>query len=250
MQRPILLLMTMLAAFLATAQKTPQDSAFSCWLIHAGYSFEIPGGDLADRFGTNSAVGMGIGYKTNKNWLCSMNAQYLFSDNVKENDIFRNIETSEAYIIDAGGTFAEVYLYERGWNFSAQFGKIFSFTGVNANSGIMVKGGVNFLQHKIRIENPGNNTPQIKGDYKRGYDRLTNGFGFSQFIGYQFLGRSKIYNFYGGFEITETWTKSAREYQFDIMGKDDLKRLDILYSFKVGWLIPFKKRSAQTFYYY
>jgi len=245
----LLLFAVVLYGNLQAQQKLP-DSAFSCGIFHASYSYEIPGGDLADRFGPNSAVGGGFGYKTSKNWLYTINAHYLFSDNVNEDDIFRNIETSEAYLIDEGGTFAEIYLYERGWNMSVQFGKIFPIKGSNLNSGITVKGGVNFLRHKIRIENPGNNAPQVQGDYRLGYDRLTHGFGFSQFIGYTLMGRSKIYNFYGGFEITEAWTQAARDYQFDLMGKDNLKRLDLIYAVKVGWILPFKKRTTQMFYYY
>lgn len=250
MKRYLLLLLFLTAAGLLRAQLPQLDSAYSCGLIHASYSYELPGGDLGTRFGPNSAIGTGIGYKTTGNWLYGLNVHYFFSDNVKEDDIFRNIETPEAYIIDEGGTFAEIYLYERGWNLSAQAGKIFPLPGSNRNSGITVKCGVNFLQHKIRIENPGNNAPQVQGDYKRGYDRLTRGWGFSQFLGYTLLGRSRIYNFYGGIELTEAWTQSARSYQFDLMGKDETKRLDMLYAVKIGWVIPFKKKSSQVFYYF
>ncbi len=250
MKKTLLLVLAAFATHVLNAQNPAQDSAYSCGIIHGSYSYELPGGDLGNRFGANSAIGTGIGYKTTGNWLYGFNVHYFFSDNVKEDNIFRNIETPEAYVIDEGGTFAEIYLYERGWNLSAQIGKIFPLPGGNRNSGITVKAGVNFLQHKIRIENPGNNAPQVQGDYRRGYDRLTRGYGFSQFLGYTLLGRSKIYNFYGGFELTEAWTQGVRSYQFDLMGKEETRRLDMLYAIKIGWVIPFKKKSSQVFYYF
>jgi hypothetical protein len=241
-----LLFMTMLAS----AQKPRSDSAFSSGLLFANYSYQFPGADLAKRFGANSSVGFGSAFKSSKNWIFGGEINYLFGSKVKEDSIFRNLETSEGFMIDEGGTYAEVYLSERGWNLSAKIGKIITFGTSDKNSGLLLSGGINFLQHKIRIENPGKTAPQVQGDYARGYDRLTNGWGLSESVGYIFFSQRKIYNFYGGLEFTQVWTHSQRAYDFDMRAKDSKTRLDLLFGIKVGWVVPFNKRSSQVFYYY
>ena len=244
------LLLAVFTVFMAVAQKPPVDSAFSSGLLFTNYSYQFPGGDLADRFGPNSSIGIGSSYKSSKNWVFGGEVNYLFGSKVREDSIFRHMETSEGYMIDEGGTYAEVYLYERGWNLGAKVGKIIPLSPSDKNSGLMIAGGINFLQHKIRIENPGKTAPQIQGDYSRGYDRLTNGWGASEYIGYIFFSKRKIYNFYGGIELTQAWTRSQRAYDFDLRAKDTKTRLDLLFGLKVGWVLPYYKRSAQVFYYY
>ncbi|MCX6273102.1 MAG: hypothetical protein NTU44_18175 [Bacteroidetes bacterium] len=226
------------------------DSAFSAGLFFANYSFQFPGGDLVNRFGPNSDIGGGFLYKTSKNWLVGFQGSYLFGNDVKEDNIFRNISTTEGYLIDQVGTFAEVYLYERGFHLSANLGKVIPLGRPNPNSGLMLMAGAGYLQHKIRIENPNNGAAQVKGDYKKGYDRLTGGFCANQFVGYMFFSNSKIFNFYGGLEFKEAWTKSLREYDFDNRSRDTRQRLDLLWGFKIGWVLPFYRKTGTVFYYY
>jgi hypothetical protein len=44
--------------------------------------------------------------------------------------------------------------------------------------------------HRLKIETNEQVVPQIELDYKKGYDRLTMGVNFHQFIGYSFLANS------------------------------------------------------------
>ncbi len=246
----LLFIVPLLFSFSAFSQKTRTDSAFSSGLFFTNYTYQFPAGDMAKRFGPNSSIGGGASYKTSKNWILGGEINYIFGGNVREDSLFRKMETSEGYMIDEGGTYAEVYLYERGWNLSAKVGKIIPIGGTDPNSGLLLSGGINFLQHKIRIENPGKTSPQVQGDYAKGYDRLTNGWGASQFIGYIFFSSRKVYNFYGGIEIVEAWTKSQRAFDFDLGAKDTKARFDALIGIKVGWVLPFYKRSSQVYYYY
>ena len=103
------------------------------------------------------------------------------------------------------------------------------------------------LQHKIRIEGA---APQLMGEYKKGYDRLSNGLALGEFIGYVHLGKNHFINFFAGFEIIEAFTKNRRSFNIDTIEKDDTKRLDILSGFKFGWIIPLYRRNADEFYYY
>jgi hypothetical protein len=231
-------------------QKNIRDSLISTSLLSCSYAYQYPGGDLDKRFYSNNAIGGSYLFKTKHNWLVGVNGFFMFRDKIKETGLFQSISTSNGYIIDGNGIYAEVRLYERGFYGGAQLGKIFPVLGPNKNSGILLMAGTGLLQHKIRIENPDNTAPQIKGDYKKGYDRLTNGLAVNEFIGYMYLGNSRLVSFYAGFEFTQAWTQNRRSYNFDLMGPDNTKRMDLLSSFKIGWVIPLYKRAPEKYYYF
>lgn len=232
------------------SQVSISDSVIGTSLIQATYSYQLPAADLSKRFLPDNAIGAGYLYKTKKNWLFGADGFFMFRDTIKETGILDSITTSDGNIIDGNGIFAEVQLYERGFHMSMKAGKLFPVWGPNPNSGLVVLGGIGLLQHKIRIENRDNTAPQIGEEYRKGYDRLTNGLALSQFFGYMYLGNSRLVSFYAGIELVEAWTQNRRSYNFDLMGPDNTKRFDMLYTIKVGWIIPLYKRSPDAFYYY
>jgi hypothetical protein len=144
---------------------------------------------------------------------------------------------------------AKVLILERGSITTVNVGKILSLKNSNPNSGIMIKGGVGLMQHKIRLETQEDLVTQLEGEYIKGYDRLTNGIVFSQFLGYFHMSDNKLSNFYAGFEFYEGFTRGRRELNFDTQVKDNAPRTDILYGFKVGWVIHMYKRTGREFYY-
>lgn len=232
------------------SQVNIKDSVISTSLFQATYSFQFPGGDLSKRFVNNNAVGLGYLYKSKKNWILGADGFFMFRDSIKDISSLDSIINSDGNIIDGNGTFAEVHLYERGFHMGFKAGKLFPVWGPNRNSGIFILGGMGLLQHKIRIENRDNAAPQISGEYKKGYDCLTNGLALSQFIGYMYLGNTKLVSFYAGIEIVEAFTQNRRSYNFDIMGPDNTRRMDMLYSIKVGWIVPLYKRVPDPYYFY
>jgi hypothetical protein len=232
------------------AQKKQVDSTFACTFIQIHYGLTWPGGDLAERFGVNSNVGLSLSRKTSNNWIWGAGFDYIFGSQVREDNILDNISTSDGNIIDADGLYAEIYLYERGYQVSGKFGKIIPLDKLHLNSGLMLTAGAGYLTHRIRIENPGNLAPQVYGDYKKGYDRLSGGFSLNQYIGYVYFGQNKLANFFAGFEFTEAFTQELREYNFDTQAPGQEKRFDLLYGIRLGWIIPFQKKSGQVNYYY
>jgi hypothetical protein len=113
----------------------------------------------------------------------------------------------------------------------------------------MLNIGGGMLQHKILIDNEDRNVPSISGDYKKGYDRLSNGFALREFIGYQFLSNYRLINFYAGVEFIQAWTKCRRIVNFDTMQRDLTKRHDLLIGIRVGWLLPIYNRMPDEYYY-
>ena len=234
------------------AQSDVNDTSLSIPMFYISYGFHFPGGDLVDRFGNNSSIGGGFQWKSPQNWILGGDFNFMFGNSVKDNDsLLINLKTHNGYIISMSGLFAEYSVFERGFYFSAKGGKLFPALSPNPNSGIYVMGSLGYLQHKIRIEVLNNDVPQLDGDYKKGYDRLTGGIILSEFVGYMHLSNNRLYNFFGGIELSQAFTKPLREVNFDTRKPDPVnQRLDLLFGFKIGWVIPIFTRQPEKFYYY
>ncbi|MCD4730829.1 MAG: hypothetical protein K8R74_09535 [Bacteroidales bacterium] len=236
----------------AYSQASVSDSVLSIPMFYVTYAYQFPGGDLVERFGNNSSIGGGFQWKTNKNWIVGGEFLFMFGNNVKIADqIMFNLKTSDGDIISMSGNFTNYAIFERGYYISGRIGKLFPVLSPNQNSGIVVIGGLGYLQHKIRIEVEKNTAPQLKDDYKKGYDRLAGGFAISQFVGYMHIGESRLLNFFGGVEIYEAFTKAKRDVNFDTRKPDKItNRFDLFVGLKVGWMIPIFKRMPKKYYYY
>ena len=226
-----------------------EDKAFAT-LITANYSFQFSGNDLSERYGNNSTVGTSVLFKTKNNWLLGCDFNYMFGNDVKlYEQILNHLLTSDGNIISKEGIYGDVRMFERGFQTSFKLGKIFPVFNSSPSSGIMLIGGIGLLQHSIRIETDNNAIPQLMGDYARGYDRLSSGLQINEFVGYIHLSDKRLTNFFAGFEFTQGWTSSLRDYNFDTMSKDNNMNFDTLWGFKIGWILPIYKRSPEKFYY-
>lgn len=218
----------------------------------AYYAFEIPAGDLATRFGNNHKVGAAFSVKLKTNWVLTLDAGFMFGTNLKEEaySILDGLKTDVGQITSKYGTPGNIMMSERGYTLMFKTGKILPFLQSNDNSGPFIGGGIGFLQHKIRIDNEGNDTPQIYDEYKKGYDHLSNGIAFSEFVGYRHYAKNNMANFYLGIEYSQAITKNRRGYNYNTMEFDNTLRFDALYSLKVGLVIPIVRRTPSEFYTY
>lgn len=231
------------------AQMSVKDSSIYTPYVGIGFGYQLSAGDLVKRFGNNSAITGSLDFKTKKYWIFGINGSYIFGKDVKES-LFDSIATPSGGIINGNGEFTDVRLFERGFTASLTAGRMFSWKKPNPNSGIVFSVGVGFIQHKIRIETIGNNAPQLSKQYKKGYDRLSNGLLLSQNLGYMYLSSNRLVNIYIGFECMQGFTQSRRSFDYDLMKQDTEKRLDILYGGKLVWILPLYKRAPQEFYTY
>ena len=234
-----------------SAQVSIKDSSIFTPYVGLSYGFQFSGGDLVKRFGNNSSVGLCLDFKTKKYWSFGINGSFLFGKDVKES-LFDSIDSPNGGVITKKGEFGDVRTYERGFTAAITGGRMFSL-GLgkpNPNSGFIVNVGVGFIQHKVRIEVIGNNIPQLSKEYKKGYDRLSNGLMLTQSIGYLYLSSNRLLNFYLGVECMEGFTQSRRSYDFDKMKKDTEKRFDTLFGIKAAWILPLYKKAPQEFYTY
>ena len=252
MKKTLFIVITVLTYLTASGQLSVNDTSLSVPMFYATYAVQLPGGDMADRFGLNHNIGGGFKWKLRNNWIFGGEFGYIFGNNINSSEsIMSNLKTQSGHIIDLAGNFASFNLSERGYFISANAGKIIPILSPNPNSGLMISLSAGFLRHKIKIDVLENTAPQLWDDYKKGYDRLTGGFGIAEFIGYMYLSESRLINLYGGFEFTQAWTTPQRDVNFDTREPDPVQnRFDLLNGFRIGWIIPIFQREPKKFYYY
>lgn len=249
--RLLFLLFCIIFTLRVSAQSSIRDSSIFATLIYADYGYQFPSGDLAELFGSNSSIGGGVQFKLRSNWILGFEGNFMFGQSVKNTDeLLKGISTPEGYIIDANGYVADIVYYERGYNFTARFGKIIRLLAPNPNCGFTIMAGAGYIQDKIRIHNPGNTAPQILGDYNKGYDRLNGGLAMTGSLSYMYLGNTRLLNFSAGFEFMQAWTTPYRDRNFDTGKKDDRKFSSQFYTLKLCWIIPLYGRSPEKFYLY
>jgi hypothetical protein len=251
MKNQFIIFLLSLISLSVMSQVNPADSAIRAFIPNFSFSYQFPGGDLSSDFGSNATIGGGFFIKSKKNFIFSGDFNYIFGSTAKnEKQILSLVLTSSGHIIDNGGTYALYTVNERGFSLNARIGKIISALGHNPNSGVMLLGGIGYLQTFVNIDNQYKSAPQISGDYAKGYDHLRGGVNINEFVGYFFMGNSRVLNFYAGFEFFQAFTKSKRDYVFDMMSKDNNKYMDLFYGIRVGWMIPVLKRVPRKYYYY
>lgn len=246
----ILLLLTALSgAETLRAQANLQDSSIFITEVKMSYAAQLPGADLAKRFGLNSALGFGVNFKFRSNLMLGLEGSFLTGNRITDTTVLQNLKASNGEIYDLNGEFARVLIYERGWLVTGVIGYVWPVIGPNPNSGILMKAGFGFMQHKIRIESNRNPVPSLAPEYLKGYDRLVNGFTFQQFIGYQYLSNKRLINFFAGIEFYEGLTRNRRSFNYDLMRAETDHRLDVLYGIRAGWILPIYARPPKEYYY-
>jgi hypothetical protein len=213
------------------------------------YGYQIPGADLADRFGSNFYLSTQVGFLNKKNWELSLDGGLLFGNKVKE-DVLQTIRTVEGNIIGNDRNLADIQLKQRGYYLGVGLAKTLVLSESYPRSGLKVGLGTGFIQHKIRIQDdPVRSVPQLTEELKKGYDRLTNGWYLSQFVGYQYLANDRRINFYAGIETRQAFTKNRRSVNIDTGVIPDQNRLDTSWGLKVGWVLPFYLGFGEEIYY-
>ncbi len=201
--------------------------------------------------------GINANYKYKSNWIVNLDGNMWFgNDNLKERiNRMGDVFTRDSIVVGTGGTDATVTCYNRGISSKGGIGKIFPMSPKNPNSGIMarISGGMMFQQTIFMLNME--NAPQLDGDYANLYDHQRLGWMLSEGIGYWFMSnRESMANFYVGFEISQCWSRSTRDYMIDyhlgLCGKDNNRYFDLMYSLKICWMFPLTGKSSQDYYFY
>lgn len=244
-----ILLMVSLNGFAQDTTKSKTQEILPMFRVN--YAFQFPGGDLQDRFGNNSNVGASFSLLTPSNFQFGVQGEAIFDGSVHEPGLLGSIMNDNGNLTNAEGQQILITKEERGFALFLTAAKLFPFSKKNiTGSGFLLELGFGYLQHKIRLDYRGGEVYQLSDELMKGYDRLSGGPALRQSLGYQFLSERNLVNFYLGIEITEAFTKSYRKYNYDTMEADTESRLDLYTGIRAGWIIPFRKRKAESYYYY
>ena len=219
-----------------------EDETFNVLSFTIGYGYEIPGGDLYDRYGNNLKFTIGSQYLTASNWTYEFDFNLMFGNEVKE-DVLGAFRNENGSFIGNNGDVADVFSRQRGFFMGGLIGKIISKP--KKQNGVKVAAGAGVLSHNVRFLDESSGFFQINGDYLKGYDRLTRGFALKQQIGYEHHSKNGRINFNIVFEFTQGFTKSVREYQFDTGKFDTERRLDLVYGIRGTYMLPIKRQSSK-----
>lgn len=225
-------------------------------ILNGNASLDFPAADMAKRFGTSYRLGPAVLYKTKSNWLFGAKFDFIIGNVINEDSLMVNVRDKYATgggktieLLNQDGQRLQIPVLERGYATGIQVGKIISWQQMHPDNGLMLLTGVGFMQHKINIFDRDQTVPQIRGAYKKGYDRLTNGIYLEQYAGYAYFAHNKLINFHIGLDVLVGFTQGRRTYLYDVMRPDDKARLDILWGVRAGWFIPmFKRKSEELFF--
>lgn len=219
------------------------------FLLGANGNFDMPAGDLKNRFGNSYRLGTSMHYKTKKNWIFGVKLDFTNGDQIKEDSLFYGIKDNVGTMLNQNGQRIGVNTYRRGFMTGIEAGYIFNTSKSVSDNGIMVMTGIGFMQHKILIQDKGESILSLRGDYRKGYDRLTNGLYIEQYLGYLFLSNNGLINFHIGLDFAMGFTKGRRDFLFDVRRADNENRTDIMFGVRGGWYLPMFKRKSEEFFF-
>ncbi|GIV23364.1 MAG: hypothetical protein N3A68_06875 [Bacteroidia bacterium] len=235
------------------AQQSIRDSAIRFWVPSVVYGGYFPAADLAKRFGYSSVIGGEIGYKFRNHLLITLQGGGLVGDKVTEPKLLDSLflpslaAAGMLAFVDENGRIFTPNLRQRGWTALLRIGKLFPrlrFPGQNPNCGPFIEIGIGYLSHRILIDKArSERLPLLEGEYLKGLDRLTAGWGLSESIGYRFFSNRGLINFFIAVEAGQYFTRSLRGYMYDRGLRDTKRRRDFWQGFRVGWSLPLYEKS-------
>ena len=229
------------------------DTAAPMIWLDAHLAYHFPMGDLRNYFKNNFAVGPGFTFKSKSNWTVGFHFDYMFGANLRDSAYFNGtLANDDGIVIDGNGLVSPGGITAEGryWSLMADFGKIIPVDRWK-NSGIWLRMGLGYFSHKLRVDDVSKQYPQLDDNYAKGYDRRSGGFALNQFIGYQFIRKNRMLNFFVGIEFHEMWTKPNRNYIFFEGTTADMPaKFSGLIGIKAGWNIPLYERKTTTTFYY
>ena len=218
--------------------------------VSINHTFQMPGGDLAERFGSNSDISLTLSYKTNNDFIFLLDGGVLFGPTVKENNIFDAIDGNNGTLISQNGEIPTIRLFERGGHIDFSAGKHISLQSEKSESGIILSIGTGYIYHKIFIETLTTALPQLNESLLKGYDRLSGGLLTKQFIGYLHFSKKNNFRYLIGLEFIQAYTKDLRGYNYTNQEYVEGRRMDYLFGLKCGFIVPIKQRQKERYYYY
>lgn len=235
----------LLTSFKSFSNDSESDSTKAKFEFQIPYSFNTPYGDLSERFGVHSELGLNLNIEKGKFHLVN-SFNYIFGGNVKDSTIFSQLANSQATLISSENIYGEVFVYQRGYNvFSGLAYEVWK----NNYLSLRVQAQIGYLNYRTRIEVTNNDVPQLSRDYVRGYDDMMHGLAFREFVGIYYSGDRSLSNFFIGAHFTHSNTNSVRNYSYRTFGPYSLQSKDYYLGLQAGWILKVGNRTTNRYYF-
>jgi len=231
--------MLMISAVVRVSAQNENVAEYIIYPLFSG-GIQIPAKDMAQRFANNGLTGTGLYLQSSRGNAIGLSIDFMFGDKIKEAGILTDLLTQNGFLIGLDGLLYEPVMQERAYHLQFIYGHLFSFKKQNDFSGLWTSVEIGFLQHKIRFQfDEPSKIPQLSKEMKKGYDHLTNGISFSEFIGWQYMSDNHMVNFRVGIEAIQGLTRNRRTVNFDTGLAENELRKDFLTGLKFSWILPF-----------
>jgi hypothetical protein len=227
-----------------------QDSSINnitCFTVQ--FQQDKPIMDYGKRFSWCNRAGASIYKKTSSNYIFGARFDFIFGSNIIEDSLAINLTNSTGGITGLNGNPYDMPVFQRGYQAGIDFGRILPFAQANKNSGPLLLTSIGFMQYKLNFYDKDNVFPQLTKEYKKGYDRLTNGLFIDQLVGYSYFSKSHSLNFYAGINFNYARTGGRRNWLFDVQRSGLDKRNDATIGARIGWIIPLYAKKVEDTYY-
>jgi hypothetical protein len=218
-------------------------------LVGVNGTFDMPGADMAKRFGPGYRVGVSGHFKSQKGWLFGGKLDFLNGNSIREDSMFYGVSNEEQSFINQDGQRLFVERFRRGFMLGAEVGRLFTLKPTVPDAGILVMTGFGFMQHRVLIKDKSESIVALSGDYRKGYDRLVNGLYLEQYLGYLYMSNSGLVNFHIGLDFVAGFTQGRRDFLYDVRRPGTDKRLDLMFGVRGGWILPIFKRKSEDYFF-
>ena len=219
----------------------PAPGSGSFLLLRVGGGFYLTGADLANGFPQFASLPTGLYYKSAKNLTLGVNHTPFWGNKVSYTNLFGDMLGPSGEILDQNGFPTIIRYYMRGNSTTLTAGKLFG--GKPGKPGqFEIALGAGFMQHYVKMQFDVGRTPQLEGEYAKGYDRLTNGLQLVQHFRWHYLNPETM-SLFAGLDISQGLTRNRRSWNFGEYGPDNSLHFDFYAGLSAGIIIPLSLKS-------
>jgi len=205
-------------------------------MVGINYAYNIPAGDLDNRFGNFFNSGVDLKVQTGE-WLFMLENNFLFGSESKI-DVLSNLRTEEGYIID-GENLLDIGTSIGGLRSILSIGRLINLGKEESGWSFSTGMGGGLYRRKIRFTGDGSQLTQLRDPYYKGYDQLSAGLVLQESLGLLYLSTNRMINFHFRLLITQGFAKDMRKIHYNPNLTVSPNQFDLNFGCQLTWILPF-----------
>lgn len=205
-------------------------------IVGINYGYNIPAGDLDDRFGSYFHSGFDFNFQTGQ-WFLMLENNFLFGSESKI-DVLSNLRTEEGYIID-GENLLDIGTNLGGLRSVLSIGRLIHLGKEESGWSFTTGLGCGLYRRKIRFTRDGSQLTQLRNPYLKGYDQLSGGLELQESLGLLYLSTNRMINFHLRFLIMQGFVRDLRKTHYNPNLTVPANQFDLNFGWQLTWILPF-----------